>query len=454
MVLNKKQVHLGVFLFGPGQHAGSWRHPATQSDRLLDIGFYQEFAKIAERGKFDTILVLEQLAIGDLNGKVIEDRPIPTLDTLTLLGVMAAVTEKIGLTATWSTTYNDPFHTAARFATIDHLSRGRAGWNMVTSQDSRVAFNYSKDAHMDHALRYQRAAEFVDVAKKVWDSWEEEAILADKCSGAFFDPGKVHDIHHKGAFFSVEGRSTIPRPIQGHPVLFQAGSSESGLHFAAQKAEVVFTAQDNLQDAQAYYAKLKALTSRYGRKSEQLHILPGLSPILGTTVKEAKELEAYFNELILPEAAVKVLSGTLDIDLSVYPIDGPLPYSEIQAETNNNKKSRVQLLKDLAQRENLSIRQLSKHVVAAGGHYSFVGTPEQLVDHMETWIDQDACDGFTIMPSHYLSGLEAFVDQVVPLLQEKGRHRIDYTGHTLREHLGLERPASPWTPQAQQQITL
>ncbi|WP_240417109.1 LLM class flavin-dependent oxidoreductase [Paenibacillus periandrae] len=445
MGTTKKQLHLGVFLLNTGQHVGGWRHPETHANRLLDLSFYQDFARLSERGLFDTILALEQIAIGEQNGKVAEERSIPTPDTLTLLSVMAAVTEKIGLTATLSTTYNDPYHVAARFATLDHLSGGRAGWNMVTSQDPRVASQFSKDAHMDHALRYQRANEFVDVAMKLWDSWEENALIGKQSLGQYLDPTKVHDIDHTGAYFSISGTSYIPRPIQGHPVLFQAGSSGSGLQFAAQKAEVVFTAQDNLRDALDYYANLKGMLKSHGRRPEQLHILPGLAPILGSTEQEAKERETYFNELVLPDIAVKTLSGTIEVDLSSYPLDGPFPYWEINAEANNNKKSRLQLLKDLGQREQWTVRQMSKHVVSAGGHHTFAGTPERLVDLMEHWLDQGACDGFNIMPSHYLRGLEEFVDHVIPILQKRGRYRTEYTGNTLRDHLGLTPPVNRWS---------
>jgi alkanesulfonate monooxygenase len=316
---------------------------------------------------------------------------------------------------------------------------------MVTSQDPRIASQFSKDAHMDHALRYERANEFVEVAMKLWDSWEEGAQAAGRSSGLYTDPAKVHDIDHSGRFFAMSGASYVPRPVQGHPVLFQAGSSGSGLKFAAQKAEVVFTAQDNLEDAKAYYANLKGMLRQYGRRPEQLHILPGLAPILGSTEREAKQREEYFNELVLPEIAVKTLSGTIDVDLSSYPLDGPFPYWEIDAESNNNKKSRLQLLKDLAQREKLTVRQMSKHVVAAGGHHTFAGTPERLADLMEEWLDNGACDGFNIMPSHYLRGLEEFVDHVVPILQKRGRYRTDYTGSTLRDHLGLTAPANRWS---------
>ncbi|MCR8635880.1 LLM class flavin-dependent oxidoreductase [Paenibacillus radicis (ex Xue et al. 2023)] len=441
----KKQLHLGVFLLNTGQHTGGWRHPETQADRLLDLAFYQDFARLSERGKFDTILILEQIAIGEQNGKVAEERSIPTPDTLTLLSIMASATEKIGLTATLSTTYNDPFYVAARFATLDHLSRGRAGWNMVTSQDPRLASQFSKEAHMDHALRYDRANEFVDVAMKLWDSLEEDALLADRSSGHYFNPAKVHDINHSGDYFAISGSSYVPHPLQGYPVLFQAGSSGSGLKFAAQKAEVVFTAQDNLLDAQAYYANLKGMLEQYGRRPDQLHILPGLAPILGSTEREAKEREEYFNELVLPEVAVRTLSGTIDVDLSAYPLDGPFPYWEIDAEANNSKKSRLQLLKDLGKREKLTVRQMSRHVISAGGHHTFAGTPEQLADLMEEWLDHGACDGFNIMPSHYLRGLEEFVDHVVPILQQRGRYRTEYTGSTLRDHLGLANPANRWS---------
>ncbi|RKN80490.1 LLM class flavin-dependent oxidoreductase [Paenibacillus ginsengarvi] len=440
-----RQLHLGVFLLNTGQHTVGWRHPETEADRMLDMSFYRQFARLAEKGLFDTILVLEQIAIGEQNGKVLEERPIPTPDTLTLLSVMASATEYIGLTGTLSTTYNDPFHVATRFATLDHLSGGRAGWNMVTSQDPRLASQYSKEAHMDHAERYRRANEFVEVAMKLWDSRDYGALPADRRSGLYYDPAKVHKIDHSGDFFAIQGSSYVPRPIQGHPVLFQAGSSGSGMQFAAQKAEVVFTAQDNLHDAKAYYTALKGMLSQYGRMPGQLHILPGLSPYLSSTEKEAKEREEQFNELVLPEIAVKTLSGTIDVDLSTYPLDAPFPYWEIDPASNNSKKSRLQLLKDLGEREKPTIRQMSKHVVSAGGHHTFTGTPEQLADLMEQWHDEGACDGFNIMPSHYFRGLEEFVEQVVPLLQKRGRYRTEYTGSTLRDHLGLARPVNRWS---------
>jgi FMN-dependent oxidoreductase (nitrilotriacetate monooxygenase family) len=441
-------MHLGVFLLNTGQHMGGWRLPETDAGRLLDIGFYRDFARLAERGRFDTILVLEQIAISEQKGKVLEERSIPTPDTLTLLSVMASATEKIGLTGTISTTYNQPYHVASRFATLDHMSGGRAGWNMVTSQDTQLAAQFSKDAHMDHALRYERANEFVEVVMKLWDSWEEEAVVADPFSGVYVDPAKIRTFDYSGKYFSYQGKGSVPRPIQGHPVRFQAGSSSSGLTFAAQKAEVVFTAQDNLQDAIAFYRHLKGLLAQYGRTADELHILPGLAPILGSTEQEAKEREAHFNELIVPEAAIRILSDSVNVDLTSYDPDSPFPYWEVNPETSNSKKSRLQLLKDLAKREKLTIRQMSRHVIAAGGHHTFAGTPEQLADLMEQWFDAGACDGFNIMPSHYLRGLEEFVDHVIPILQKRGRFRTEYAGNTLRDHLGLKRPAASRSAQA------
>ncbi|GAA3402450.1 LLM class flavin-dependent oxidoreductase [Paenibacillus hodogayensis] len=437
---SKRQMHLGVFLFDVGQHVGGWRHPNTYSDRLLDLSFYHDFARMAERGKFDTILVLEHLTIGGVKGIVTGERPFPQLDTLTVLAAMASVTEKVGLTATLTTTYNDPFHIASRLSTLDLLSGGRAGWNMVTSQDGAAPFQYSQQSLMPHASRYERGSEFMDIVQACWDSWDPEAVKADAAAGLYFDPSKVRSFAYNGRHLSVSGKGYVPSSPQGHPVVFQSGSSESGKRVAAEKAEVVFTAQNNLPDAQTFYASLKGMLGDFGRTSDQLLVLSGLSPILGSTEREAKEAEAYFAELVLPHVAVRVLSGHLDFDLSPYPLDGPLPYDEIDIDSRMNKKARVQLIKDWARRDKLTIRELSKRVVAAGGHYSFVGTPEQLADLMEQWIDERGCDGFNIMPSHFPGGLEQFVDYVVPILQRRGRFRRDYEGSTLRDHLGLALP--------------
>jgi FMN-dependent oxidoreductase (nitrilotriacetate monooxygenase family) len=442
---NKKQLHLGVLMTYAGIHAGAWRHPSTKSDLLLEQSLYREFAQIAERGKLDAILIVEVLSLTERNKKLAEDFPIPSPDVMSALAVMAAATSKIGLTGTMNTTYNDPFHVASKFSALDHISAGRAGWNMVTSQDPNAPFNYSRDGQMDHSVRYERAGEFIDLVKKYWDSWEDDAVRADKKSGIYLDESKVHTVEHEGKFFSVHGKSNFPRPVQGYPVLFQAGSSESGMKLAAQQAEVVFTAQDNVQDALAFYKKLKGSLPTYGRHDDELVILPGISPILGSTEWEAKQLEEQFNELILPEIAVKRLSALLDFDLSSYPIDGPVPFSEINVEANVTKKSRVQLLKDLAEREKLSIRQLSKHTNGGSGHFPFVGTPEQLADFMEHWLEAGACDGFNILISHFVEGLEVLVDHTIPILQRRGLHRTEYTGNTLRDHLGLARPVNPWT---------
>ncbi|WP_240422057.1 LLM class flavin-dependent oxidoreductase [Paenibacillus periandrae] len=438
---DKKHLRLGVLVTSAGIHAGGWRHPSTRTNQLLDFALYRDFAKLTEKGKLDTILLVELHSLTERNGQLAEDFPIPVPDVLTILSAMASVTERIGLTGTYSTTYNDAYHLAHKFATLDHLSEGRAGWNMVTSQDPIAPYHHSMEGLVDPHLRYERASEFIDLVKKYWDSWDENAILADKHSGLYLDPKKIRSVKHDGRYYPSAGTPHFPRPIQGHPVLFQAGSSESGLNLAAEHGEVVFTAQDNLPGAKTFYRQLKGKLSRFGRRPDDMVILPGIAPILGSTEREAKKLEQELNELVIPEIAVKRLSALVGIDLSTYPIDGPVPLAEINPESSNTARSRIQLLKDLADREHLSIRQLSLHAINGSGHFPFVGTPEQLADFMQEWQDEGACDGFNILISHLVAGLEILVDHAVPILQKRGLRPSDYAGTTLRENLGLTTPA-------------
>lgn len=442
---SKKPLRLGVLATYAGVHAGAWRHPSTKSEQLLDLSLYRDFARIAERGKLDTILLVEVQSFPERKGKLAEDFTIPVPDNMTILSVMASATERIGLTGTYATTYNDAYHVARKFATLDHLSGGRIGWNIVTSQDPIAPFNYSMETALEHSQRYERAADFIELVKKYWDGWEDDAIVPDRGSDAYVDPGRIHPIRHDGSFYPVTGKTNFPRPIQGYPVLFQAGSSESGMNLAAQHGEVIFTAQDNLRDAKAFYQTIKGKLARYGRRPEDLAVLPGVAPILGSTEREAKQLEEELNELVIPEIAVQRLSGLVGIDLSSYPIDGPVPLSEIDPATSKTAQSRIQLLKDLAERERLSIRQLSIHALSGAGHYPFVGTPEQLADLMEEWQEAGACDGFNVLITHYLDNLQILADHVVPVLQKRGLRPPDYTGQTLRENLGLTRPANPWS---------
>lgn len=445
MSKEKRQFRLGAFFMIPGHHLAAWRHPEAKADEVLKFDFYKRLAQTAERGKFDMIFLADGYAVGQnvsptAVGQTVTVRPEP----FTLLSALSSVTERIGLAGTVSTTYNEPFHVARKFASLDYLSNGRAGWNVVTSATQAEALNFSKDDHLLHELRYNRAEEFVDVVTKLWDSWEDDALVIDKTSGVFADQDKVHQVNHKGKWFSVQGPLNIARPPQGHPVVIQAGSSEAGKELAAQTAEVIFTAWQTLEEAQAFYRDVKGRLAKYGRSHDDLKIMPGVFPIVGRTEEEADEKKALLEELIPPAAGVGLLSAMIGVDLSHYPLDGPLPELP-DLDQINGGKSRFQLLKDLAEREGLTIRKLYQRIAGARGHREIKGTPQQIADQLEEWFKNDAADGFNIMPPYLPGGLEDFVDLVVPELQRRGLFRTEYEGHTLRENLGLSRPANRFT---------
>lgn len=437
----KRQMNLGAFFMIPGHHVASWRYPDSESEDILSFDLYKKLAATAERGKFDMIFFADGYAVHDRNGVGIEQAVNIRPDPVTLLSALAVATKHIGLAATASTTYNEPFHLARKFATIDHLSRGRSGWNVVTSSSEAEALNFSKKEHLAHTARYERAEEFVEVVKKLWDSWEDDAILIDKKAGRFADPNLVHHVNHIGKWFSVKGPLNISRPIQGHPVIIQAGSSESGKELAAKTAEVIFTAWQTLGEAQSFYKDVKGRLKKYGRTEDSLKIMPGVFPVIGRTEKEAKEKKQYLMELIPEEVGVGLLSSLISYDLSPFPIDKPLPdLPDIQE--INGAKTRFQLVKDLGDRENLTIRQLYQQIAGARGHREIAGTPSQIADQLEEWFENGAADGFNIMPPYLPGGLDDFVDLVIPELQNRGLFRKEYTGSTLREHLGLLRPAN------------
>ncbi|WP_248924299.1 LLM class flavin-dependent oxidoreductase [Paenibacillus hamazuiensis] len=425
----KRQLHLNAFLSATGHHESSWRHPQTQPERGLDIRYYQELAQTAERGLLDSLFLADGYA--GRFGK---------LEPFTMLSALAMVTERIGLIATVGTTYNEPFHVARKFASLDYISSGRAGWNIVTGAGS-AAFNFGRAEHPAHSVRYENADEFVEVVKQLWDSWEDDALVYDKQAGIQIQQGKVHEINFKGNVYSVQGPLNIPRPPQGYPVLVQAGSSDTGREFAAKTAEVIFTAQQTLEDAQSFYRDVKSRLAKYGRTPEQLHILPGLSPVLADTEAEARDIEAELHDLTPPEQGARSLSSWLGIDLSRYPYDGPLPYDDLPGVENiNGHKARYEVMVDLARRENLTIRQLARRIAGARGHATFTGTPLQFADFIEKWFVSGAADGFNLMPQIYPGGLTQIVDKVIPELQNRGLFRTAYEGTTLRENLGLSRP--------------
>ncbi|QJC50632.1 LLM class flavin-dependent oxidoreductase [Paenibacillus albicereus] len=435
----KEKLRLGAFLMIPGHHVASWRYEHSNAEGVLDYGFYRQAAKTAERGKFDMVFLADGYAVHERFPQALEQAVQVRLEPLTLLSALAADTEHVGLAGTVSTTYNEPFHVARKFASLDYISEGRAAWNVVTSNTEDEARNFSRDKHLLHELRYERAEEFVDVVRRLWDGWEDGALLADKEGARFADRSKIHRTDHQGKWFQVQGPLNVARPPQGHPVVIQAGASEPGKELAARTAEVIFTAWQTLEEAQAFYRDVKGRLARYGRQPADLKIMPGVFPIIGRTEEEAREKKARFEELIPVEAGVALLSGLISFDLSPYPVDGPLPQLP-QLEQVNGGKSRFQLLQSLADREGLTIRQLYQRVAGARGHREILGTPTQIADQLQEWFENGAADGFNIMPPYLPGGLEDFVDLVVPELQRRGLFRTEYEGKTLRDRLGLRRP--------------
>lgn len=433
----KRNMHLNLFLMNTGHHEASWRHPDTDPRRITELDYYRELGIIAERGKLDSLFLADTYVLPP----TVRHKVLHGLEPFTLLSAIAAVTKRIGLIGTASTTFNDPFHIARKFASLDHISGGRVGWNIVTTASESAAYNFDDQPLPDHAERYRRADEFVDVVKSLWDSWEDEALVADKDSGIYADMGKIHPLHHKGNFFSVRGPLNMPRTPQGQPVLVQAGSSEDGMSFAAKVAEAVFTAQNTLESGQAFYQNIKSRMKQYGRSPDELRILPGFFPIVGDTPAEAKEKEQELDELTIPAYGLQRLSTLFKVDLTGYPIDAPVPL-ELLPKHNaiNGNRGRFELIENMARREKLTLRQLIIRTAGSRGHAACTGTPNQIADKMEQWFTGRAADGFNLMPSHMPGGLRDFVDKVIPELQNRGLFRTEYEGNTLREHYGLRRP--------------
>jgi FMN-dependent oxidoreductase (nitrilotriacetate monooxygenase family) len=436
-----RQLHLNAFLMNTGHHEASWRLPESDPSAHVDLAHYVRLARTAERGTFDSLF----LADGPQLWSSVAQRPAGALEPLTLLTALATATEHIGLIATASTSYNSPYNLARKFASLDIISGGRAGWNIVTTAGAEAARNFGLDAEPAHAERYARAAEFVDVALKLWDSWEDDTIVADKAAGVWGDDTKIHPPRHRGRYFSVEGALNVPRTPQGYPLLVQAGSSDDGKAFAARYAEAVFTAQQTIEDARAFYTDLKSRTVRAGRDPEHVKVLPGIVPVLGSTEAEARAQEELLEDHIVHRHGVDHLerllhlpAGSLDLDAEL-PADLP-PESEIEG-----AKSRYTLVVELARRERLTVRRLIGRLGGGRGHLTFAGTPEQVADAIETWFTQGAADGFNIMPPVLPSGLELFVDHVVPILRARGLLRTAYGPRaTLRERYGLPRPENQY----------
>lgn len=434
------QMHLGAFLQDAGHHIAAWRHPDAPIGAGMNFEHFHYLAKRAEAAKFDMIFLGDQMTF-----QYEEDEHLGrtsrtvNFEPLTLLSALAVTTSRIGLIATASTSYNEPFNVARKYASLDHLSHGRAGWNVVTSWTGGEARNFNRQEVMEHGMRYRRAEEFVEVVKGLWDSWDSDAFLDDRKQGLFFDPKRLHVLDHQGEFFQVRGPLTIARPPQGYPVIVQAGSSKDGQTLAAHHAEVIFTAQRNLEEAQTFYRDVKAQLVSCGREPESLKIMPGIFPVVGESAAHAREKFEQLQELVNPEIGWPVLARHLGgFDLSDYSPDDPVPDLPL---TQGNQ-SRQALLLAFARRENLTIRQLYWHVTGTRGHWAVFGTAKEIADVLESWFRQGAADGFNIMAPWLPGGLDEFIDQVVPVLQKRGLFRTDYSGNNLRAHLGLKQPIS------------
>jgi FMN-dependent oxidoreductase (nitrilotriacetate monooxygenase family) len=439
-----RQLRLGAFMRPVSIHTGAWRYPGAFPDANFNFAHYKRFARTLERGKFDAIFLADSLAVLKMPmGALKRSATVTSFDPLTLLPALAVVTEHLGLIATASTTYNEPYHIARKFASLDHISGGRAGWNLVTSGNPDEAMNFGLEAHVEHGERYQRAREFYDVVTGLWDSWADDAFIRDAEAGIYFDPDKLHVLNHKGAEFSVRGPLNIARPVQGWPVIVQAGSSEAGRAIAAETAEVVFCAHASLADGQRFYADVKGRMAKFGREPEHLKILPAAFVVVGDTEAEAREKMARLDRLVDPESGLASLSIALGhVDLSGVDLDGPLP--EIP-ETNASKGSRQKLV-DLARRKHMTVRQLCQYIGGSYGSLEMIGTPAMIADQMEAWLTAEGCDGFNVMFPYVPGGLDDFVDRVVPELQRRGLFRREYEGTTLRENLGLPRPENRFFP--------
>lgn len=439
------KMKLGVLFHPTGNHVASWLHPGSQIDAGTNFRHYAQLAQTAERGKFDAMFLADALAVREGKREALSRWPqyMAFFEPITLLAAIAPLTTHLGLVATATTSYYEPYHVARKFASLDHISGGRAGWNVVTSSNPAEAWNFGRDEHYEHDERYDRAAEFTEVVKALWDSWDDDAFIRDRASGRYWHPDKLHVLNHKGTHFSVRGPLNAARPPQGHPVIFQAGSSEVGKELAARFAEAVFTPQHTLEGAQAFYHDLKQRMAKFGRLAEHLKVLPGLNAIVGHTEAEAKQKHAFLQSLIHPSVGLELLSAALGgLDLREYDLDGPLPDVAYTMRAHGGSTTALNNVLNWARNEKLTIRQLYQRFAGARGQRTIVGTPAQIADHMQAWFEGYGVDGFLLHPSHLPGGLDEFVDMVVPELQSRGVFRTDYEGPTLRDNLGLPRPAS------------
>lgn len=444
--MSKRQIKLGAFIPTTSQHVAGWRLPSSRPEEMLNIDYAIELAQTAERGLFDAYFLADGLSTSWSHGASKYEKSLSYNDKmagfepLTLFSALSAVTKHIGFIATASTTYEEPYLLARKYASLDHISKGRAAWNVVTTCSEVTARNFGMQKHPDPATRYARADEFIEVTQKLWDSWEDDAFVCDKNSGQFLDPQKKHEPLHTGQFFNVQGSLNVPRSPQGYPVIVQAGQSEEGRELAAKHAEVVFTVQQQLESAQDFYRDVKQRLKKYNRDADDLKIMPGVSIFVAKTEQEAQAKYDFLNSLIHPDVGIGLLSGLAgNIDLSQFDLDAPFP--QLDHATIN---SRQQLMIEIAHENNFSIRQFYEFVASARGHWTLIGTPEQIVDQLQLWFENEAADGFNVLPPSTPAGLDDFVEFIVPELQRRGLFRTAYEGKTLRENLGLKRPENQY----------
>jgi FMN-dependent oxidoreductase (nitrilotriacetate monooxygenase family) len=442
----KRQLHLNLFIHSRGHHEASGRHSAASPLALTDIRYYQDLAQRAEAALFDSVFLADQLALGD----DVAQAARTWLEPITVLAAVAVATNRIGMVATASTTYTEPFNLARQFASLDHISNGRVAWNIVTSWLATAAGNFGGEGQLTHAERYARGEEYMTVVKALWDSWAEDAVVDDRATGVYARADRIRPINHKGEYYQVTGPLNMPRCPQGRPVLVQAGSSDTGRRFAARHAEAVFTAHMEKATAQAFYADLKTLVAAEGRAPNNVLILPGLSPMIAATEAEAQRLVREINELSDPEVGRKRLSGRFGgHDFSHLPLDGPLKPEDFPVPSSvEAARSRTEVILSLVRREKPTLRKLLASLAGARGHFTFAGTPEQVADLIEDWFTDGAADGFNIMPPVLPAMLDDFSAEVIPLLRQRGLFRTAYTGKTLREHYGLPWPLSAFKERA------
>ena len=434
----KRQLRLGAFMRPASIHAAAWRYPGAFSDANFNLKHMVRFAQTLERGKFDAFFMADHLAVLNMPIQALKrSATVTSFEPLTLLPALAMVTEHLGLIATASTTFDQPFHIARRFASLDHISNGRAAWNVVTTSNPDSALNFGLEDHVDHDERYWRAREFIDVVKGLWDSFAEDAFVRNVETGQYFDPDRMHVLNHKGEHLSVRGPLNIARPVQGHPVIVQAGASEAGRQVAAETAEVIFASQRTIEEGRAFSSDIRSRMERFGRNPEHMKILPGCFGVVGETDEEAREKRLKLDSLVHYDSAIAQLSINLGCDASLFDPDAPLP--EVPP-TNASQSGRDRTIA-MAKREGLTVRQLAQRIGGYGG-LSMVGTPKTIADQMEEWLETGASDGFNIMFPYLPEGLDDFVDRVVPELQRRGLFRKEYEGTTLRENLGLPRPGN------------